>query len=78
MDGQPASNIYSNDDEDYSNEWSNTANRCYHARSHLQLLRGAIDMGAAKHHGRPTGSSNFGTRNESPYLSRRTALPSPP
>ena len=47
MDGQPAGNNYSNDDEDYSNEWTNTANRCFHARSHLQLLRGAIDIGAA-------------------------------
>ena len=47
MDGQPAGNVYSNDDEDYSNEWTNTGNRCYHARSHLHLLRGAIDMGAA-------------------------------
>ena len=47
MDGQPAGNAYSNDDEDYSNEWTNTGNRCYHARSHLHLLRGAIDLGAA-------------------------------
>ena len=47
MDGQPAGNVYSNDDEDYSSEWTNTGNRCYHARSHLHLLRGAIDLGAA-------------------------------
>ena len=47
MDGQPAGNVYSNDDEDYSNEWTNTGNRCYHAKSHLHLLRGAIDLGAA-------------------------------
>ncbi len=47
MDGQPAGDIYSNDDEDYSNEWTNTGNRCYHARSHLHMLRGAIDLGAA-------------------------------
>ena len=47
MDGQPAGNVYSSDDEDYSNEWTNTGNRCYHARSHLHLLRGAIDLDAA-------------------------------
>ena len=46
-DGQPAGDVYSNGDEDYSNEWTNTANRCYHARSHLHLLRGAINLGAA-------------------------------
>ena len=47
MDGKPAGDVYSNGDEDYSNEWTNTANRCYHARSHLHLLRGAIELGAA-------------------------------
>ncbi len=47
MNGQPAGNVYSNGDDDYSNEWTNTGNRCYHAKSHLYLLRGAIDLGAA-------------------------------
>ena len=47
MDGQPAGDIYPNGDGDYSNEWTNTGNRCYHARSHLHLLRVAINMGAA-------------------------------
>ena len=47
MDGEPAGDVYSNDDEDHSNEWTNTANRCYHARSHLHLLGGAIELGAA-------------------------------
>ena len=46
MDGQPAGDVYSNDGEDYSNEWTNTGNRCYHARAHLRLLRGTVDMGA--------------------------------
>ena len=44
MNGQPAGNVYSNGDDDYSNEWTNTGNRCYHAKSHLYLLRGAIDL----------------------------------
>jgi hypothetical protein len=47
MDGQPAGDVYSGDDENYSDEWSNTGSRCYHASSHLHLLRGAIDLGAA-------------------------------
>ena len=45
MDGQPARNIYSNDDEDYSNEWTNTANRCYHARAHLRMVRRIVEDG---------------------------------
>ena len=43
MDGQPAGDVYSNDDEDYSNEWTNTGNRCYHARAHLRTLRRAVE-----------------------------------
>ena len=78
MDGQPARNIYSNDDEDYSNEWTNTANRCYHARSHLQLLRGAIDMGAASIMVGQQAHQTLEHAMKAPYLSRRTALPSPP
>lgn len=45
MDGQPAGNVYSNDDEDYSNEWTNTANRCYHARAHLRMVRRIVEDG---------------------------------
>ena len=47
MDGQPAGNEYGNDQEDYSNEWSQTEQRCHHTRSHLHLFRGAIDLTAA-------------------------------
>ncbi len=43
MDGQPAGDEYTNDDDDYSSEWSMTEQRCYHARSHLHMLRLAID-----------------------------------
>ena len=43
MDGQPAGDVYPNDDGDYSNEWSNTDQRCYHTRSHLRTLRLVID-----------------------------------
>ncbi len=47
MDGHPAGDVYPNDDEDYSNEWTQTDNRCYHTRSHLHMLRAAIDSGLA-------------------------------
>ena len=47
MDGQPAGNEYGNDQEDYSNESSQTEQRCHHTRSHLHLFRGAIDLAAA-------------------------------
>ena len=43
MDGQPAGDVYSNSEEDYSNEWTNTGNRCYHARAHLRTLRRAVE-----------------------------------
>ena len=76
MDGQPAGNVYSNDDEDYSSEWTNTGNRCYHARSHLHLLRGAIDLGAANimPYDRPTSPPDLGTRAESLDLGQRATL----
>ena len=43
MNGQPAGDVYSNGDEDHSNEWTNTANRCYHTRAHLRTLRRAVE-----------------------------------
>ena len=43
MDGQPAGNEYGNDQEDYSNEWSQTEQRCHHTKSHLRTLRLVID-----------------------------------
>ena len=43
MDGRPAGDEYPNDDEDYSGELTMTEQRCYHARSHLHMLRLAID-----------------------------------
>ena len=43
MDGQPAGNVYSNGDDDYSNEWTNTGNRCYHAHAHLRTLRRLVE-----------------------------------
>ena len=45
MDGQPAGNEYSNDNEDYSNEWTLTDQRCHHTRAHLRTLRVVIDSG---------------------------------
>ena len=47
MDGLPAGDEYPNDDGDYSNEWTNTEQRCYHTRSHLHTLRAIIDSGGA-------------------------------
>ena len=41
MDGQPASDEYPNGD--YSEEWTNTEQRCRHTRLHLRMLRAAID-----------------------------------
>jgi hypothetical protein len=46
MDGQPAREEYGNDG-DYSNEWTMTDQRSYHTRSHLHMLRTAIDSGQA-------------------------------
>ena len=46
MDGQPAGEEYGNDG-DYSNEWTMTDQRSYHTRSHLRMLRAAIDSGQA-------------------------------
>lgn len=43
MDGQSAGDVYPNGDEDYSNEWTNTGSRCYHARAHLRTLRRAVE-----------------------------------
>ena len=43
MDGNPAGDVYSNSEEDHSNEWTNTGNRCYHARAHLRTLRRAVE-----------------------------------
>ena len=52
MDGQSAGDVYPNDGGDYSggdysNEWTNTDQRCYHTRSHLHALRAIIDSGGA-------------------------------
>ena len=47
VDGQPAGDVYPNDEGDYSNEWTNTEQRCYHTKSHLRTLRLVIDDGGA-------------------------------
>ena len=46
MDGQPAGEEYGNGG-DHSNEWTMTDQRSYHTRSHLRMLRAAIDSGQA-------------------------------
>jgi HEPN domain-containing protein len=43
MNGDPAVEQYPNDDEDYSYEWTVTEQRCYHASSHLRMLRLAVE-----------------------------------
>lgn len=45
MKGGAASEQYPNDD--FSDEWSVTAERCYHARMHLQGLTGGVQLGHA-------------------------------
>ena len=42
MSGQPAEDEYRNDD-DYSNEWTVTEQRCGHTRAHLRVLRRSIE-----------------------------------
>ena len=64
------------EDEDRSNEWTLTNQRCRHARAHLRSLCAGLNrrQRSHRHHGRPAGSPSYGTRNESPYIRQWTPL----